>query len=99
MSSIAWLLVILLAIASGTVLQMLVSFFMLKLIVAPLCVAGFNHIFKSVDPSQVVDNPILTAFLTPVWFIISTIIVTPWALFTLDDGGWVTRQDGLTGNA
>lgn len=99
MSSIAWLLVILLAIVSGTVLQMLVSFFMLKLVVAPLCIAVFNHIFKTVDPSQVVDNPILTAFFLPVWFIISTLIVTPWALFTLDDGGWVTRQDGLTGNA
>ncbi len=99
MTNVAWLLVIVWMVVAGNILPMLASLLVLKLLTAPVFVSGFNHISRNSDPSQVVKNPILSAMLMPIWFVISTVIVTPWALCTLDDGGWVTRQDGLTGNA
>jgi cellulose synthase/poly-beta-1,6-N-acetylglucosamine synthase-like glycosyltransferase len=99
MTNMAWLLLIFWMILAGTILQSLIWLFVAVLILMPLKVALFNHIFKTIDRSQVVNNPILCAFFFPVWFAVNIFVVTPWALLTLDDGGWVTRQNGLTGNA
>jgi hyaluronan synthase len=53
----------------------------------------------TVDIQQTLDNPILSSWLMMIWFLVSITLVTPWAMLTLDDGGWVTRQDGMRGNA
>jgi hypothetical protein len=98
-SNIVWLLILVWMISCGTFLQMLLFLLIMKAIILPIYGLIFNHIFGMIDSSQVVNNPIIASLLIPVWFVISVVIVTPWAFFTLDDGGWVTRQNGTNGNS
>ena len=99
MSNIVWVLILMWLYMCGTLLPTLALLLALKVAILPVYGLIFNHIFSKIDPSQVVKNPILASTLIPIWFIISVVIVTPWALFTLDDGGWVTRQNGSNGNS
>jgi hyaluronan synthase len=45
-----------------------------------------------------IKNPIMTGALYGAWTMASWLILSPIAMFTMDDGGWVTRQNGETNN-
>lgn len=57
-----------------------------------------NMFFKRTDPHQILKNPILSMIIFGIWAPVSFFFITPFALLTLDDSGWVTRQNGKAGN-
>lgn len=98
-ANFVWVLYLLYLCSIGVVLQVVVSLLVIKLLLMPMFGVLYNAFMKKRDPGQVLKNPILSSWMIPVWYVISFTILTPWALFTLDDGGWVTRQNGAKGNA
>jgi len=78
--------------------QFIVTFLLLHLLGFPLVAMVFNYLCRKHQASQVLKNPIGAAMIYALWFPISCFLITPWAALTLDDGGWVTRQNGLKGN-
>lgn len=98
-TNFVWVLFLLYLCAIGQILPVLTSLIVFKLFVMPMFGLIFNYHIGKKDPIQRLKNPILASMMIPVWYIISFMILTPWALFTLDDGGWVTRQNGAKGNS
>lgn len=83
----------------GAILTVLVYALIIYTIPTSLFLAFFiNTYFRETDPGQVLRNPVLSMFVFAIWTLVIFFLVTPFALFTLDDGGWVTRQGGKSGN-
>lgn len=82
----------------GNFLQTIAVGTMIACVFTSLYGVLFNILLDKDDPYQRLKNPILVGFLTVVWFTMYIMFIVPWALFTLDDGGWVTRQNGAKGN-
>jgi cytochrome b len=60
--------------------------------ISPVLGLLFNSYMQSRHPDQVIKNPIFAPMVLAIWFPISMFFISIVALFTLDDGGWVTRQ-------
>ena len=98
-STIAWLLMFWVAVDCGMLLSFLGTVIVLKIIVGPVFSIIYNILIVHMDPTQRINNPVITSWYTLVWFIVKVVWITPFALATLDQGGWVTRSEGSGGNA
>jgi hyaluronan synthase len=92
----------------GTFLPFIVTQIVLWSIIIPIYGLVFNAttgkrdqnpVLQELGIVQTLENPIFASWVMMIWLLVSITLVTPWALCTLDDGGWVTRQDGQNGNA
>ena len=97
--TLLWLFMFWWMIDCGIILQFLAWVCALKIVISPIFSVIYNRLIARVDKTQVINNPILTAWLILPWFVISVFVVTTWSMFTLDDGSWVTRQNGTNGNS
>lgn len=93
------LVMMLLLIKDGLVLELATNYILTLLIVFPVLSVVINYLLTKYDSRQRLNNPILATAMFVVFFPINVFFITPWALLTLDDGGWVTRQNGQKGNA
>jgi hyaluronan synthase len=90
----AWNAMIATAIVTGNFLSVIAFVLLFHIFLGPFLAGAFlwatrnNTLEKADDPIRFVFNIILASF----WFPLSGMVVTMVALFTLDDGGWVTRE-------
>ena len=56
----------------------------------------YNHTIAKTDPYGKIKNPFTAGLAFAMWFPVNVYLLTLFAAMTLDDGGWVTRQN--TGN-
>ena len=99
MGNYVWILYLIYLFEAGQFLHMLATLLLIKLFVMPFFGLGFNLLMGRKDLVQKLKNPILASLLIPFWWGLSFSVVTIWAACTLDDGGWVTRQNGANGNS
>jgi hyaluronan synthase len=97
-ANFVWLVYLLYLAAIGEIMPVLLALVLIKTFVLPYFGVIFNATIGKRDPLQRLNNPLLSCLFIAIWWSISVLILTPWALFTLDDGGWVTRQNGAKGN-
>lgn len=92
MSMLTWLILLFYLALVGMLLPFMASLLLVHMLIAPAIGLVFNLCMKHQYPDQVIDNPILAPICLAVWFPISMFFISIVAIFTLDDGGWVTRQ-------
>jgi hyaluronan synthase len=90
---IAWNLFALFLIFSGKMFSFMVTLSVVHLVFSPVMGVIYNLCMRKNNSDQCVKNPILAPLAFVVWFPINIFIITIVALLTLDDGGWVTRQE------
>jgi cellulose synthase/poly-beta-1,6-N-acetylglucosamine synthase-like glycosyltransferase len=91
-SMLSWIVLAVYLFVTGFFLQFIISLIFIHAVISPIIGAVFNSYMKSAHPDQVIDNPIFAPMTLAIWFPISMFFISIFALFTLDDGGWVTRQ-------
>lgn len=90
----AWNAMIFTSIVTNNFLIVLAYVLIFHIMLGPFMALAFlwttrnNSLEKASNPIKFIFNTILAAF----WFPLSGMLVTLVALFTLDDGGWVTRN-------
>lgn len=95
---LSWNMLIITACFAGKALSSLLAIVICHLTFGPCVAVGFfvfsrwsqHQDLQTIRLSDLVFCRVLAAF----WYPISTIVITWFALFTLDDGGWVTREEG-----
>lgn len=91
---LVWNLMLLNSITNGVFLYVIAFIIIFHGILGPFFALGFL-IFTRNDKVEKIQDPvkfIISMILASFWFPISGVIITLIALFTLDDGGWVTRS-------
>jgi len=94
---LAWNMMVITAWFGGKVIFSMMAIVICHLTIGPCIVLGFylytrrsiHEDLKKISLFDLLFCRILAAF----WYPISTVIITLFALFTLDDGGWVTREN------
>lgn len=93
---LAWNVMIINAWLSGTVLVSLLAIVLCHMTLGPCIVLPFYYYAKKTGLEDLrpisLRNLLFCRILGAFWYPISTIVITLFALFTLDDGGWVTRE-------
>jgi hyaluronan synthase len=83
---------------SGKLLATMLGIVVTHLTLGPCIAIGFYVFFhhsNKHDLNQIsLYNLVFCRIFGAFWYPISTVIITLFALFTLDDGGWVTRENG-----
>lgn len=92
MAAFAWMTLLLFLFENNSILQFIATLLIVKCFILPVVGLIFNQTIGTKDSRQYLRHPSLASILLGIWLITSMTLVTPWALFTLDDGGWVTRQ-------
>lgn len=91
--SLVWAMIVFYLFMRGLFLEFLIYFSMFRIITAPIFGLGYNYLMKKTNErGQILKNPVLACCLFALWTPV-TILMTVFALLTLDDGGWVTRQN------
>lgn len=91
-SMLTWLVLAMYLVLTGMFLPFLLGLIFIHSLLSPFIGLFFNGYMRRHYPDQVIKNPIWAPVFLAVWFPISMFFITLVALFTLDDGGWVTRQ-------
>lgn len=78
-------------ISIGQFLTYIAFFVVIHATIMILLGAVFNATIGKHDSIQKLQHPMIAAIIYSLWFPFSSFILTPWAAWTLDDGGWVTR--------
>lgn len=92
LSMLSWVVLFVYLTVVGMLLPFMVSLVLVHVLISPAIGIGFNMYMKRNYPDQIIDNPFLAPACLAIWFPISMFFISIVALFTLDDGGWVTRQ-------
>ena len=96
-----WNVMVITAWLAGTMLSMLMAIVIVHFMMGPCIAIAFyvyahylsNH--ADLRPISLFDL-IYCRLAASFWYPLSTVIVTLFALFTLDDGGWVTRENSAS---
>ena len=93
---LVWNMILLTSWCSGTIISTLISIIVCHFTIGPCLVLGFYYY---ISHSNIIDLKQISLFdllycrlLAAFWYPVSSIIITLFAIFTLDDGGWVTRE-------
>lgn len=82
---------------SGWFVELFVITLIANAITGMLRCLAYNRLIGKNDPViGKMKNPILTGCAYGVWTLIAWFVLSILSLFTMDDGGWVTRQDGAS---
>lgn len=97
---LAWNMIVITAWMSGNLIPSMMALVVCHLTSGP-CIAIIFYVYtrrsKHTDLKHIsLYDLIFCRVFASFWYPISTIIITFFALFTLDDGGWVTRQSSTT---
>jgi cellulose synthase/poly-beta-1,6-N-acetylglucosamine synthase-like glycosyltransferase len=77
----------------GLLLNFVLTLTIIHAATFPVYVWGvYNPLMRRRFPNQQVRDPIFTGIFLAIWSMVSFLVITPMALLTLDDGGWVTRS-------
>jgi hyaluronan synthase len=93
---LAWNLIVITSWFSGNIIFVMMSIVLCHMTLGPCIAVGFYYYackssytdLKQISLFDLLFCRIFGAF----WYPVSTIVITLFALFTLDDGGWVTRE-------
>jgi cellulose synthase/poly-beta-1,6-N-acetylglucosamine synthase-like glycosyltransferase len=91
-SLLSWIVLAAYLFVTGFFLQFIISLIFIHAMISPVFGLLFNSYMRSRHPDQMIENPILAPMVLAIWFPISMFFISIVTLFTLDDGGWVTRQ-------
>jgi hyaluronan synthase len=92
---VLWNIIVITAWIKGKIIVTLIGILLCHFAIGPCIVSAFYYAYKSncVDIRRISFFDLLICRLIGAfWYPISSIIITLFAFFTLDDGGWVTRE-------
>jgi len=84
-----WMILSCYLIWSGNMFTLLIIQVLLGVIIAPVIGLIYNGVIN--DETQKLKNPVLAPMILSFSFIFSILYISMYAIFTMDDGGWVTR--------
>jgi cellulose synthase/poly-beta-1,6-N-acetylglucosamine synthase-like glycosyltransferase len=93
---LAWNMLVINAWVSGNLANVMAKMILFHLLLAPFIAIAYNHFARKLFKEDAVDSTytlIFSLMLASLWFPFSGLIITLFASFTLDDGGWVTRTN------
>ncbi|MFA6303980.1 MAG: glycosyltransferase [Legionella sp.] len=97
---LAWNSLVITAWMSGKFIPTMMGIVLCHFVIGPCIVTLFYYYARHSRYSDLMKISLFDLLLCRIyaafWYPISTVIITLFALFTLDDGGWVTRETGAT---
>ena len=95
---LAWNAIVISTWFGGNILLAMLAIVLCHLTMGPCIAIVFYYFFRKSSSEDVgkisLFDLIFCRIFGAFWYPISTVVITLFALFTLDDGGWVTRENG-----